>query len=424
MALPDDSAGNSGRINAALTWLAHISGEVPPFPVRASRNQHRRWGMRASQSIWTSNGGWDKTATHCGGDAGLVLAFGAPGVIADAARWRDLHDRHPDATVLGCSTGGEIHGCEVIDESLSVTAIKFDDTEIATAEAAVGLVGDSFAAGQSIGEQLARPNLKALFALADGTTVNGSEFVRGLRSAIGPGVVLTGGLAGDGPRFGTTYVGLGALPAPGRAAAVGLYGDSIRVGHGSCGGWDVFGPERRITSSKANVLYELDGQPALDLYKRYLGDEASQLPGSALLFPLQIYPADRHEQAIVRTVVGVDEAARSMTFAGDMPEGYRAQLMRGNFDRLIQGAATAAEQALHKTSGEQVAILVSCIGRKLLLGQRIREEVEAVQDVLGTATHLTGFYSYGEVSPHEFTGCSELHNQTMTITILSEERRA
>jgi len=186
----------------------------------------------------------------------------------------------------------------------------------------------------------------------------------------------------------------------------------------------VFGPEREITRAEANVLHELDGQPALDLYKRYLGEDAAGLPGSALLFPLRIYPADKPDEAIVRTVVGIDETARTMIFAGDMPKGYRAQLMRGNFDRLIQGAANAAEQANGEHDGERVAILVSCIGRKLLLGQRIREEVEAVNDIFGGDAHLTGFYSYGEVSPHAVTGCAELHNQTMTITVLSEKDSA
>jgi hypothetical protein len=298
------------------------------------------------------------------------------------------------------------------------TAISFDRTEIRAAEAEVAQ--GSFEAGRSIGRELARPDLKALFVLSDGTKTNGSDLVRGLRDAVGPGVVLCGGLAGDGPNFGTTYVGLNAAPVPGRVTAIGLSGNKLIVGHGSSGGWDVFGPERRITKAAANILYELDGKPALDLYKRYLGPDAAELPGSALLFPLRIYPADKPEQAIVRTVVGIDEDARTMIFAGDMPEGHCAQLMRGNFDRLIQGAATAAEQAQGQPQGERVVILVSCIGRKLLLGQRIQEEVEAVQGVLGQATHLTGFYSYGEVSPHEVTGSAELHNQTMTITTLSE----
>ena len=376
--------------------------------------------MRATQSIWTAAAGWEDKGVQDSAD--LVLAFGATATVQESKSWQELRRRHPGAILLGCTTGGEIHGCDVLDETLSATAISFDHTQIKAAETDVAQ--GSYEAGRSIGRELASPDLKALFVLSDGTRTNGSDLVRGLRDVIGPDVVLCGGLAGDGPNFGTTYVGLNGAPMPGRVAAIGLSGDKLNVGHGSSGGWDVFGPERRITKADANVLCELDGKPALDLYKRYLGPDAAQLPGSALLFPLRIYPAEKPEQAVVRTVVGIDEDAHTMTFAGDMPEGYCAQLMRGNFDRLIQGAANAAEQALGGAQGatpsEQVAILVSCIGRKLLLGQRIREEVEAVQCVLGPATHLTGFYSYGEVSPHEITGSAELHNQTMTITTLSE----
>jgi hypothetical protein len=391
--------------------------------------------MRATQSIWTESKGW-----HGDSDAGanLVLAFGSSAAMRAGDRWRELGVRYPGAILLGCSTGGEIHGCEVLDESLCATAISFARTRLRAATA--GVANDSFAAGRQLGLELAGPDLKAVFLLSDGTRTNGSELVRGLRGVVGADVVLSGGLAGDGADFGTTYVGLGGPIAPGQmtpgqmapgqmapgqmapglAAAVGFYGDALTLGHGSCGGWDVFGPERRITKSKANVLYELDGKPALDLYKRYLGEDAQHLPGSALLFPLRIYPPEKPEQSLVRTVVGIDEAARTMTFAGDMPEGFSCQLMRGNFDRLIGGAATAAEQAQTAGTGARVAVLVSCIGRKLLLGQRICEEVEAVRDVLGAGTQLAGFYSYGEVSPHAVTGAAELHNQTMTITTFSE----
>jgi len=408
-ALPPLAEGRS--YNSVLRELSYPDTWSPPTGGPASGLD-----MHAIQSIWTSAQGWDESARNDRAD--LVLAFGGSGTVQGGQGWQDLRRRHPRAILLGCTTGGEIHGCDVLDETLSATAISFDDTRLAAAEADVA--AGSFEAGRSLGHALARPGLKAIFVLSDGTRTNGSDLVRGLRDAVGPDIVLTGGLAGDGPNFGTTYVGLNAQPTPGKAAAIGFYGDKLQVGHGSAGGWDVFGPERRITRAKANVLYELDGKPALDLYKRYLGPDADQLPGSALLFPLRIYPAEKPGQAIVRTIVGVDETARTMTFAGDMPEGHCAQLMRGNFDRLIQGAAAAAEQARETVAGERVAILVSCIGRKLLLGQRIREEVEAVQDVLGTGTHLTGFYSYGEVSPHETTGSAELHNQTMTITTISE----
>ena len=373
--------------------------------------------MRARQALWTAHQGWTGRSD---GPADLLLAFGGTGAITDKSLWSDLATRHPGAIVLGCSTGGEIHGSDVLDESLSVTTLSFERTGLKSAQAGVDNASGSYDAGRRIGDMLAANDLRTIFVLSDGTRVNGSELIRGMRARTGNDVVITGGLAGDGPRFGTTYVGLNDTPAPGRIAAVGFYGDAIAVGHGSAGGWDVFGPERRITRSSGNVLYELDGKPALDLYKRYLGEDAKRLPGSALLFPLKVFPSNRPDEALTRTIVGVDEDARALIFAGDMPEGHYAQLMRGNFDRLVEGAADAAYQAALPEPGDRVAVLVSCIGRKLLLGQRICEEVEAVQDVFGDSTALTGFYSYGEVSPHAATNCAELHNQTMTITVFGE----
>jgi hypothetical protein len=376
--------------------------------------------MRTEQCLWTSNAGWSGTL---GVRADLVLAFGGTAAITDRKNWKAVAERHPRAIVLGCSTGGEIHGTDVLDESLSVTAFSFERTKLRPAEARVDNAADSYAAGVAIGRCLAGDGLKTIFLLSDGTRVNGSELVRGIRNCVGESVVITGGLAGDGDRFGTTFVALNAQPSAGQVAAVGFYGSALTVGHGSAGGWDVFGPRRRITRSEGNVLFELDGKPALDLYKHYLGDAAKDLPSSGLLFPLRVSPPGRPDEALTRTIIGVDEENRAMVFAGDMPHGYSAQLMRGNFDRLIEGAADAAQQA-RLTGDSTAAILVSCIGRKLLLGQRICEEVEAVQHVLGDKTPLAGFYSYGEVSPHVATHCAELHNQTMTITVFGEDRSA
>lgn len=373
--------------------------------------------MRSAQSFWTEANGWSGDPD---GSANLALIFGGVDAITNTENWSTIRSRFPRAILMGCSTGGEIHGADVFDESLSVTALTFENTPLRATEAEVESADGSFGAGCAVGRALSGPDLRAVFVLSDGKRVNGSELVRGIRTTVGEDVVITGGLAGDGPRFGTTYVGLNTEPKPGRIAAIGLYGNNIRIGHGSAGGWDVFGPRRLITRSEGNVLLELDGKPALDLYKHYLGDAATDLPGSALLFPLRIWPTDRSAESLTRTIVGIDEDKKAMIFAGDVPEGYNAQLMRGNFDRLVEGAAEAAQQASPQLNGASIAVLVSCIGRKLLLGQRIGEEVEAVQDILGAGTALTGFYSYGEVSPHFSTNCAELHNQTMTITVLSE----
>ncbi|HEY5216686.1 MAG TPA: FIST C-terminal domain-containing protein, partial [Pseudolabrys sp.] len=260
--------------------------------------------------------------------------------------------------------------------------------------------------------------------LSDGLNVNGSELVAGINAQVGD-VSITGGLAGDGSQFVETLVGIDSPPRSRMIAAIGLYGTAVKIGHGSAGGWDVFGPHRRITRAKGNVLLELDGRPALELYERYLGeDEIKALPGSALLFPLQIHDPKRPDHQIVRTILAVDRNDKSMTFAGDMPEGWVAQLMRGNFNRLALGAADAAQQARDGLNdcrdNDGVAILVSCIGRRLLMGQRALDEIEAAGAALGSHLHRLGFYSYGEISPHAASGICELHNQTMTVTTITE----
>jgi hypothetical protein len=205
--------------------------------------------------------------------------------------------------------------------------------------------------------------------------------------------------------------------------------DIRRADDGSAGGWNVFGPVRRITRSEGNVLYELDGEPALDLYERYLGPEAEGLPGSGLLFPLQVFDGTNPDHKIVRTILAVDREQRSLTFAGDMPLGWQSQLMRGNFGRLADGAADAAAQAtdglpMDGEDGDGVALMISCIGRRLLMGQRIGDEVDAAAAVLGPGYRKMGFYAYGEISPHPLSRQCELHNQTMTITTLREAPRS
>ncbi len=280
---------------------------------------------------------------------------------------------------------------------------------------------DSFAAGREVARQLNDPRLKGVLVLSDGLCVNGSELVRGLNSEVPASVVVTGGLAGDGDRFRRTWVLQGGRPQSGFVTAVGFYGDRIRIGHGSKGGWDRFGPERRVTKSKGNVLFELDGRPALQLYKEYLGDRAAGLPATGLLFPLALRANETDAKSLVRTILAVNEQEQSLTFAGDIAEGALAQLMKANFDRLVQGASEAASSTTLSTDGDPstLAIAISCVGRRLVLGGRTEEEIEATLDVLPKGTQQVGFYSYGELSPYA-SGTCDLHNQTMTLTTLSE----
>jgi len=384
--------------------------------------------IRVAQDCWLENEGWRHHETALAGDrAGLVLVFGASALLRDEALFRDIRTRYPHALVLGCSTAGEICATRVRDGSLSVTAVSFEHTRLDFAETRIDADG-SRAAGERLARQLDQPGLAHVLVLSDGLQVNGTELVIGLRENLPPGVAVTGGLAGDGDRFSQTLVCVQGACEEGRIVAVGFYGDRLKIGYGSLGGWDSFGPERLITRSSGNVLYELDGQSALGLYKRYLGEHAAGLPSTGLLFPLALRSGagqggSGQGDGLVRTILAIDEQAQSMTFAGDMPEGSHAQLMKANFDRLVGGAVAAATTSslLLGYAVPQLAILISCVGRKLVLKQRVEEEVEGVRNVFGAGTALAGFYSYGEIAPHLPLGRCELHNQTMTITAFAEE---
>ena len=380
--------------------------------------------MHASQSYWTELGGWLSDSEQPL-PADLVLYFGSRQMLATARPYDALKARFPGANIVGCSTGGQVTGEDVSDEILTALALDFANTPLRLASAVVGDPKHSAAVGKDIGRQLAAPDLACVFVLSDGLHVNGSALVDGIVSAVGPDVPVSGGLAGDGADFAETLVGCNDRPQTKTVAAVGFYGTSLQFGHGSAGGWDVFGPKRRITLSQGNVLLEVDGKPALDLYKLYLGPEESQkLPGSALLFPMRISDPQHPDRAVVRTVLSVDGDTGTMTFAGDMPEGWTAQLMRGSFGRLCAGAAEAthrAAQGIEGTGdGDSAAIFVSCIGRRLLMGQRIDEELESANAELPENCRTVGFYSYGEIAPHDGSGHCQLHNQTMTVTLLRE----
>lgn len=357
-------------------------------------------------------------------ESSLLLLFGTSRLIDRPELIQQVMAACPRSHVMGCSTAGEIHGAEISDDSLVIAVVRFEKTRLLTTHAAVHSPRDSYAAGRALAASLRQPSLRGLLVLSDGLNVNGSELVKGLNDTLAGTVVVTGGLAGDGTDFKRTWVIKDRTPQSKYVTAVGFYGDHVRLGHGSKGGWDKFGPERRVTKSAGNILYELDGRPALHLYKEYLGDRAAGLPATGLLFPLAIRSSTTDGKVLVRTILAVDEAAQSMTFAGDLPEGMLAQLMRANFDRLIQGASEAATLTLNNQdhaarSSATFSIAISCVGRRLVLGERTEEETEATLDILPHGSSQVGFYSYGEISPYA-SGACDLHNQTMTLTTITE----
>jgi len=352
--------------------------------------------------------------------ANLVLAFGERKLLESFNPYPYLKEAYPSAEIIINSTSGEIYDDSVHDDSIIVTAIQFDKTIVKTTKIDITDHSESFNAGETIAQNLQADDLAAIIVISDGGKVNGSKLIEALNLAIDQNVSISGGLAGDAGRFEKTLVGLNEQPTEGRIVGIGLYGKDLKIGHGTKGGWDVFGPEREVTESEYNVLYKIGDKAALDLYKEYLGKYAKELPGAALLFPLSMRLKPNSEP-VVRTILTIDEEKKSMTFAGELPKGALVRFMKANFDHLVDASSSAAQSSVKNMSdAPELALLISCVGRKLVLGQRIDEEVEAARDIFGDSTVMTGFYSYGEISPLTPKAQCELHNQTMTITTFSE----
>lgn len=376
--------------------------------------------MQIFQNVYLQ-GSWQQDLISAD-KAQLVMLFGDRDTITKNGFQEELRSHYPNAEFIGCTTSGEIAGTEIYDNSICLTAMEFANSHIKIQRATVDDQPINIVAKQ-LAQQLPHKDLRYVLVLSDGQKVNGTELVKGLVNTLPDDVLVTGGLAGDGTRFDETMVWHNGFSSSGQILICGFYGENLCVAHGSMGGWDSFGPERQITQSSGNVLQTLDDKPALELYKKYLGDYANQLPSSALLFPLQI-TRENQEKAVTRTILNINEDDGSMTFAGDMPKGAKTQLMRANFDRLIDGAETAAEHTLGMISKQASAgliLMISCVGRRLVLKQRTEEELEAVKDMFGDQWISTGFYSYGEISPFIDSDYCELHNQTMTITTITEK---
>ena len=375
--------------------------------------------MKISQSIIRNQEGINDIKLDFEPD--IFFLFVSPTYVNPQEFVTSLSIKFKNALLIGCSTAGEIIGNQIFDDTIALTAVKFEKTVLKVVSVDLEeCKGDSFLGGSAVSNQLLNDDLRHIMLLSEGLSVNGAELVKGLHSKLDKSVTITGGLAGDGSMFQKTFVIHNNTIYTNRIVALGLYGDDIKIGYGSNGGWDSFGVERLATKSENNILYELDGEPALKLYKSFLGDQAKELPGSGLLFPLSMRDED-NKIPVVRTILAVDEDTQSLTFAGNIPQGSYVRLMKANVDRIIKGAEQSAIISKKIAGGNhQLAFLISCVGRRLVMKQLVEEELEVVDDVFDNNTFITGFYSYGEIAPFdEFSPCT-LHNQTMTITTFSE----
>ncbi|KJD33695.1 histidine kinase [Tamlana sedimentorum] len=377
--------------------------------------------MKIVQLKKKENSNWEYLSKNITLNNPLVLVFGNRFLLEQTNIYSEVSELFPNGHIIFASTSGDITSHSVDDDSITITAMEFEKStfEIKTSNISA-LTDDSFKTGSDIINKFNKENLKFIFVVSEGSFVNGSQLTKGMNAAVCNNVLITGGLCGDAARFEKTLASYNEDPKEGEIVAVGFYGDSLEVSFSIYGGWTPFGPERIVTKSEGNTLYELDHQPALDLYKKYLGEKSKDLPGAALLYPMNV-KIENEDHSIVRTIININEDDHSMIFAGDIPENSKVQLMMTNVDNIANASERAAKQAsLNRKKAPELAFLVSCIGRKLVLDQRVEEEVEEVISVVGDNTVISGFYSYGEIAPFNGENNCKLHNQTMTVTLISE----
>ncbi|SKB28370.1 FIST signal transduction protein [Maribacter arcticus] len=351
----------------------------------------------------------------------LVLVFGNRYMLESEHIYAEVKDLFPNSHIVFGTTSGEIIDDSVLEGTVVLTAIEFKKSSVVIKRSNINdFKNNDYKLGESLMAEFPKENLKHLFIISEGSSVNGSALINGLEKVKNTGISLSGGLCGDDGRFERTLASYNENPKEGEIIAIGFYGETLEITSSNYGGWTPFGPERIITKSEGNVLFELDGKPALDLYKTYLGEKANELPKSALLYPLSVR-IEEDSEPLVRTILNIDNDKNTMILAGDVPEGSKVQLMMSSVDDIVSGAIHAAELAMKgRENNPELALLISCIGRKLVMDQRTEEEIEEVKSVIGNDTFISGFYSYGEMAP--FSGQQEckLHNQTMTLTLFSE----
>lgn len=362
--------------------------------------------------------------------ANLVLVFGSVKRFNDAKLAPTLRARYPAAQIIGCTTAGEISASGVLDDSLQVTAIQWERTAMRVADLRVGDMKGSFQTGATLANSLKSADLRTVLVFSDGLSVNGTEVLNGFQSVLGNDIPIVGGMAGDNAAFTRTLQLHNDQVGDHLVIAVGLYGNHLITASGALGGWKPYGPPRKVTRSEKNVVYEMDGKPALPLYRMYIGEHyAKGLPGTGLKFPFAIVGESGRDVETVRTLLSIDPATNSLTFAGDVPEGETVRLCQTSHDRLVEGAGGAARMVSTALPAQAagfpgLAICVSCVGRKLVMAEQVSDEIKMVRDMLGPQAVITGFYSNGEFCPPSGSAQSVLHNQTMTIGYLVEDMRA
>lgn len=334
----------------------------------------------------------------------------------------------PGVTVIGCSTDGEIATTGLGLDSLVTLAVASDTIRFHTAQVEQ-VSADSYAAGAALGEKFKNLDCSYIQIFTEGIKANADEILLGMKASLGNDISVAGGASGDGGVFKQTFQYHNESVLTDSIVAVAFEGDfEFSTGVGC--GWFPVGIAKKVTKATGNVVYELDGQPALQVYEKYLGRHASKLPAVGVEYPLGLLAPtsepDDSDTFVCRATMGVDHQAGSITFAGDIPEGVWVKMTMGYESDIIQAATEAARTAMDKLLGRnpeikpKIVFIYSCMARKIVLGSKTQNEIAAVQNIVGDTIPIIGFYTYGEFAPAGESNASYFHNETVTLSIIGE----
>ena len=262
-----------------------------------------------------------------------------------------------------------------------------------------------------------------LQVFSDGLTGNGSALVRGLESVLGTRVPVAGGTAGDDGKFERTCQFHGSKILSDAVVGMGFSG-TFTVSTGVQSGWSPVGIAKKVTRAAENVVYELNGQPALEVYERFLGKHACKLPAVGVEYPLGL--VDRHgdlgeeDFCLLRATMSVNREEGSISFAGEVLEDSWVRLTCGDHTSILSAAESAARRALENlgTATPSLVFVFSCMARKIVLGRRTSEESDMIRGILGDNVPMLGFYTYGEYCPLTVGQRNLFHNETVTISVI------
>jgi hypothetical protein len=357
----------------------------------------------------------------------MLWAFGA--ISYDQQRLLEgIHAVSAGIPLIGCTTDGEISSSGLSEESVVVLALACDDIKFHTTHA-TSLSQDSYLAGVNIGQAFKNCKCEYIQIFSDGLTGNAVKVIDGIQSVLGKSIKIAGGTSGDGGLFIQTYQYYNDQVLTDSIVAVAFEGN-FSLGMGSGCGWFPVGTTKQITKSDGNTLYELDGMPALQVYEKFLGRYASQLPAVGVEYPLGLLGShdddEGDEYFLCRATMGVDREKKSITFAGDVPQGALVKMTMGNENDVIEAGRKAAEDALaemkinSKDIRAKAIFLYSCMARKIVLGSRTGEEIAEIRKKVGNNVPIIGFYTYGEYAPSGKRKQARFHNETVTLTIIGQ----